>query len=63
MEDESVVTATTRCGLAKSTECGELLHRRFALKLKATVYKSYEKPAILHGSVAWCQKESKIQIS
>ena len=47
---EAAVTARTRCGWDKSRECGELLHgRRFPLKTKGTVYKSYVKPAILHG--------------
>ena len=40
-----------RCGWLKFMECGELLHgRRFHLKLKGAVYKSYIRPAILYGS-------------
>ena len=43
-------------------ECGELLHGRFPLKLKGAVHKSYVRPAILHGSEAWCLKEIEIGI-
>ena len=60
---EAVVTAKTRCGWVKFSECGELLYgRRFPLRLKGAVYKSYIRPAILHGSEAWCLKESKMGI-
>ena len=56
---ESVVTAITICQWAKLRECGELLcGRRFPLKLKAAVYKSYVRSVILYGSEAWCLKES-----
>ena len=30
--------------------------------MKEAVYKSYVRPAILHGSEAWCPKESEIGI-
>ena len=51
---EAAVTAGTRCGWAKLRECGELLYdRRFPLKQKVDVYKSYVRPAILYGSEAW----------
>ena len=60
---KAVVTARTRCGWIKLRECGELLYgRRYPLKLKLTVHKSYVSPAILHGSEAWCLKESEIKI-
>ena len=36
--------------------------RRFPLKLKGVVYRSYVRPAILHGSEAWCLKESDMII-
>ena len=36
--------------------------RRFPLRLKGVVYVSYERPAILYGSEAWCLKESEIGI-
>ena len=53
------VTARTRCGWAMLRECSELLHdRRFPLRLKGAVYKSYLRPAILYGSESWCLKES-----
>ena len=39
---EAAVTARTRCGWVKPRECGELLHgRRFPLKQKGAVHKSY----------------------
>ena len=51
---ESAVTAKTRCGWVKFRECGELLYdRKFLLKLKGAVYRSYISPAILYGSEAW----------
>ena len=44
-------------------ECGELLYnRRFSLRLKGAVYKSYLRKAILYGSEAQCLKESEILI-
>ena len=39
-----------------------LYGRRFPLRLKGAAYKSYVRPAILYGSVAWCQKESEMGI-
>ena len=36
--------------------------RRFPLKLKGVVHKSYVRSAILHGSEAWCLKESEMGI-
>ena len=60
---ESAVTARTRCGLVNVSECGGLLYsRRFPLKLKGAVYKSYIRPAILHGSEAWRLKKSEMGI-
>ena len=61
---EAAVTDRTSCGWSKLRECSELLHgRRFPLKLKGTVYRSYVSPAILYGSEAWCLKESEKGIS
>ena len=55
---DAAVNVRTRCGWAKLRECGELLYgRRFSLKLKWTICKSYVRPAILYGSEAWCLKE------
>ena len=60
---EAAVTVGTRYGWVKLRECGELLYgRRFPLKLKEAVYKSYIRPAILYGCEAWCLKESEIGI-
>ena len=53
------MTARARCGRVKFRECAELLYsRRFPLRLKRAVYKSYISSTILYGSVAWCLKES-----
>ena len=55
----TAVSARTRCGWLKLRECGELLYgRRFPLRLKGAVYRRSVRPAILHGSEAWCLKES-----
>ena len=60
---ESALTARTRCVWVKCRECGELLYgRRLPLKLKGAVYKSYVRPAILHGNESWCLKESEMEI-
>ena len=60
---ESAVSTRTRCGWVKLMECSELLYgRRFPLELKGAVHKSYIRPAILHGSEAWCPKESEMGI-
>ena len=39
-----------------------LYGRRFPLKLKWAVYRSYVRPAILYGSAAWCLKEIEMGI-
>ena len=60
---EAAVSARIRCGWVKFMECGKLLcGRRFPLKLKGSVYRSYVRPAIQHGSEAWCMKESVMGI-
>ena len=57
---EAAVTARTRCGWVKFWECSELLYGRiFSLMLKGAVYRSYARPAILHGREAWCQKKNE----
>ena len=57
------VPARTRCGWVKFRECGELLYgRRFPLRLKGAVYKSYVRPVILYGCEAWCLTESEMGI-
>ena len=46
---EAAVTARARCGWVKFRECSELLYgRRFPLRLKSAVYRSYVMPAILY---------------
>ena len=60
---EAAVTARTIRGWAKLRECGELLYIKiFPVMLKGAAYRSYSRPAILHGSEAWCLNESKIGI-
>ena len=60
---KAALTARTRCGWVMFRECGELLHgRRFSLRLKGAVYKSYVRPAILYGSEVLCLKESDMGI-
>ena len=60
---EAAVTARTRCGWVKFMDCSELLYgRRFPLKLKGAVNRSYVRPAIEYGSEAWCLKESEMGI-
>ena len=60
---EAAVTVRTRCGWLTFMECGELLYgRRFPIKLRGAVCKSYVRPSILYGSEAWCLKESKMGI-
>ena len=55
--------ARTRQVRAKSKECSELLYgRRFPLRQKGVVYKSYERSAIIYGSEAWCMKENEMGI-
>ena len=60
---EAAVTARTRCWWVKFKECGQLLYgRRFTLRLKGSVYKSYVRPAILYGIETWCLKENEMKI-
>ena len=55
------MTAITRCWWVKLRECGELLYgRRFPLKQKGAVHRSYVRPAILYGSEALCLKEKTV---
>ena len=60
---EAAVTARIKCGLVEFRECCGLLYgRRLPMKLKGAVYESYVIAGILHGSEAWCLKESVIKI-
>ena len=48
---EAAATARARIGWMKFKECGELLNsKRFLLKTKGTVYRSYVRSAMLYGS-------------
>ena len=48
---EAAVTARTRMGWKKFIECGEiLLGKRFSLRMKGMVYKSYVRSTMLYGS-------------
>ena len=59
----AAVAARTRCGWVKFSECSELLYgRRFPVRLKGAVNKSYVRPAILYGGEALCLKEREIGI-
>ena len=59
---EAAVTAGTRCGWFKFRKCCDLLYdRKFPLRLKRVVYKSYIRPAILYGSEAWCKHYIALQ--
>ena len=59
----SAVTARTRYGWDMLMECGEFLYGwRCPLRLNWSVYGSYIRPAILHGSEAWCLKENEMKI-
>ena len=43
--------------------CGGLLYgRRFPLRLKGAVYKSYVGLAMLYGGEAWCLREGEMGI-
>ena len=60
---EAAVSARTRYGWVWLRECHELLYgRRFPLKLKGVVHKSYVRPAIQCVSEAWCLKECEMGI-
>ena len=57
------MTVRTKCGWVKIRVYSELLYgRMYPLKLKGVVYQSYVRPIILHGSEAWCLKESEMGI-
>ena len=60
---ETAVTARTRIGWMKFRECSEILKgRRFSLKMKGKVYKSFVRSAMLYGSEAWCLTEKETAI-
>ena len=52
-------TARTRLGWKKFRKCGEILFRkRFSLRMKEKVYKSYVRSSMLYGSKTWCLREN-----
>ena len=54
---------TARIGWVKFRECGELLNsKRFSLKMKGMVYRSYVRLAMLYGSETWFLRENEIAI-
>ena len=60
---EAAVTARARIGWVKFRECGELLNsKRFSLKMKGMVYRSYVRLAMLYGNETWCMRENEMAI-
>ena len=60
---EAAVTAKTRMGWNKFRECGEILFgKRFSLRMKGKIYKSYIRSAMLYGRETWCLRESEVAI-
>ena len=60
---EAAVTARARIGWVKFRECGELLNsKRFTLKMKGMVYRSYVRLAMLYESEKWCLRENEMAI-
>ena len=60
---EAAVTARMRIGWIKFRECSELLlGKRFSLKIKARVYQSCVRSAILYGSETLCLREKEMDI-
>ena len=55
---------------AKNKKCAEifrkcaeiLLGKKFSLRMKEKIYKSYERSAMLYGSETWCLKENEVAI-
>ena len=57
---EAAVTARMRIRWIKFRECSELLlGKRFSLKIKARVFQSCVRSAMLYGSETWCLREKK----
>ena len=56
-ECEAAVTARTRLGWKKFRGCGEIqFGKRFFLRMKRKIYKSYVRSAMLYKSETWCFK-------
>ena len=57
---KTAVTARSRIGWMKFTECSKILKgRKFSLKMKGKVYKSCVRSAMLYGTEAWCLREKE----
>ena len=60
---ETAVTGRSRIGSMKFRKCSEILEgRRFSLKMKRKIYKSYVRSAVLYGSKTWCLREKEMAI-
>ena len=60
---KAAVTARARIGWVKFRESGELLNsKRFSLKMKGMVYRSYMRLAMLYGSETWFLRENEMAI-
>ena len=60
---ETAVTSRVQIRWMKFRECGELLRgRRFSLRMKGMVYRSYVRLAMLYGRETWCLRESEMGI-
>ena len=46
----------------KFRECGELLCRRFSLRMKGMVYRTCVRSPVLYGSETWCLRDSQMAI-
>ena len=58
---EVSVTARTRLGWKKFRECEEILFgKRFSLRMKGKIYKSYVRSAMLYGSETLCLRENEV---
>ena len=60
---ETGVTTRVRIGWMKFRECGELFRgRRYSLRVKGMVYRSFVRYAMLYESETWCLRETKMAI-
>ena len=60
---EAVVTVRMRIRWIKFRECSELLlGKKFLLMIKARVFQSCVRSAMLYGSEAWCLREKEMGI-
>ena len=56
----SLLCCQNKIWIGKVIESGEVVYaKKFHLKLKEDVFKSYLRPANLHGCKVWCLKESE----